>query len=100
MLRPELVEGRRVRQGDGVAGALGGQSPAVEDDQRDRTGGKRAGAVGPVHAIAASTMRANLTGSRLAPPTRAPSMSGRARSSRAFSSFTLPPYWIRTRSAR
>ena len=35
---------------------------------------------------------AKLRGSRLAPPTRAPSMSGWVISSRAFSGFTLPPY--------
>ena len=35
---------------------------------------------------------AKLRGSRLAPPTRAPSMSGWVISSRAFSGLTLPPY--------
>ena len=41
---------------------------------------------------AALTIWAKLRGSRLAPPTRAPSMSGWLISSRAFSGFTLPPY--------
>ena len=36
---------------------------------------------------------------RLAPPTRAPSMSGLASSSAALSGFTLPPYWTTTRAA-
>lgn len=41
---------------------------------------------------AAFTIWTKLRGSRLAPPTRAPSMSGWLMSSRAFSGFTLPPY--------
>ena len=41
---------------------------------------------------AAFTIWAKLRGSRLAPPTRAPSISGWVISSRAFSGFTLPPY--------
>ena len=41
---------------------------------------------------AALTIWAKLRGSRLAPPTRAPSMSGWLMSLRAFSGFTLPPY--------
>ncbi len=41
---------------------------------------------------AALMIWAKLRGSRLAPPTRAPSMSGWLMSSRAFSGFTLPPY--------
>src|SRR5690606_16525886 len=47
----------------------------------------------------ASTMRANDSGSRLAPPTSAPSTSGCANSSAAFSGFTEPPYWMRIASA-
>ena len=44
-------------------------------------------------------IRAKLRGSRLAPPTKAPSIFfWRIRSS-AFSGFTLPPYWMRIRSA-
>lgn len=38
------------------------------------------------------TMRANSSGSRLAPPTRAPSMSGCAIKSAIFPDFTEPPY--------
>ena len=45
------------------------------------------------------TIRANSSGSRLAPPTSAPSMSGCAISSASFAAFTEPPYWIRTASA-
>src|SRR5206468_2108202 len=45
------------------------------------------------------TMRANSSGSRLAPPTSAPSMSGWAMKSRMLPALTLPPYWIRTAPA-
>ena len=45
------------------------------------------------------TIRANSSGSRLAPPTSAPSISGCAMKSRMFPAFTLPPYWIRTACA-
>src|SRR5436190_1473652 len=45
------------------------------------------------------TIRANSSASRLAPPTRAPSMSGCAMSSLALVGFTDPPYWIRTEAA-
>jgi hypothetical protein len=41
---------------------------------------------------AALTISTKLRGSRLAPPTSAPSMSGWLISSAAFSGFTLPPY--------
>jgi len=42
------------------------------------------------------TIRANSSGSRLAPPTSAPSTSGWAMNPRMFPAFTLPPYWTRT----
>ncbi len=45
------------------------------------------------------TRAAKPTGSRLAPPTRNPSISGCARSAFAFSALTLPPYKIRAASA-
>src|SRR5215467_14049915 len=45
------------------------------------------------------TIRAKLSGFKQAPPTKAPSTSFCAISSRAFSGLTLPPYWIRTPSA-
>ena len=45
------------------------------------------------------TMSANSSGSRLAPPTNAPSISGCAMKSRMLPAFTLPPYWTRTASA-
>ena len=54
---------------------------------------------GLVTARAAATICAKSSGSRLAPPTSAPSMSGWARISAALSGFTLPPYRMRTRSA-
>ena len=60
-----------------------GDAPAVEDDQRDGGDGG--------HYPAASTIAANSAGSRLAPPTRAPSMSGWAISSAALSGLTEPP---------
>src|SRR5439155_63253 len=41
------------------------------------------------------TMSANSSGSRLAPPTRAPSISGCAMNSLMFPAVTLPPYWLR-----
>ena len=40
---------------------------------------------------AAATIAANSAGSRLAPPTSAPSTSGRPSSSAALAAFTLPP---------
>ena len=45
------------------------------------------------------TIAAKLCGSRLAPPTRAPSTSGRADRSAALAGLTLPPYSRRQRSA-
>ena len=82
-LRPEPVEDRRLGDRDRVAGAGLGDAPAVEDDQRDGGDGG--------HYPAASTIAANSAGSRLAPPTRAPSMSGWAISSAALSGLTEPP---------
>src|SRR5512132_2684143 len=41
------------------------------------------------------TINANSSGSRLAPPTSAPSMSGCAMNSRMLPGLTLPPYWTR-----
>ena len=88
---PELVEVRRVRLRHGVAGAVGGQAEAVEDHERQgghrharRPGRER-------HQGAASTIAAKSSGSRLAPPTSAPSTSGRASSSAALPGFTEPP---------
>ena len=46
-----------------------------------------------------STMAANSSGWRLAPPTRAPSTSGLAMIDATLPDFTEPPYWIRTLSA-
>ena len=95
VLGPEPVEDRRVRQLDGVAGAGRREPPAVEDDEADAsTGGAE-----PLTARAAATICAKSFGSRLAPPTSAPSTSGWDRISAALSGFTLPPYWTRTRSA-
>ena len=74
---PEVVEDRRVRELDRVAGTGLGEAPAVEDDQG--------------YSAHAATMRARPSGSRLAPPTSAPSTSSSARISAALSGFTLPP---------
>ena len=48
---------------------------------------------------AASTIAANFSGMRDAPPIRPPSTLGLARSSDAFLSFIEPPYWMVTLSA-
>jgi hypothetical protein len=80
--RPEVVEDRRARQVDGVAGPGRREAPAVEDHQADRRV--------PRHQ-AAATIAANDSGSSDAPPTSAPSTSGSASSSAAFSGLTEPP---------
>src|SRR5439155_3551622 len=100
MARPELVEDGSVGLRDGVAGTRRRESPAVQDHQADRRHRERPGPARPGHATAAATMAANVSGSRLAPPTSAPSTSGSASSSAALSVLTLPPYWMRTCSAR
>src|SRR6266496_4009010 len=46
------------------------------------------------------TIKANSSGSRLAPPTSAPSISGCAMNSRMLPGLTLPPYWTRIPCAR
>jgi hypothetical protein len=79
---PERVEDRCRGERDRIAGARGRDAPAVEDDEHDRWQGHRG---------AAATIAANATGSRLAPPTSAPSTSGRLKSSAALSALTLPP---------
>ena len=63
------------------------QPPAVEDDQRERGDGPGSARAQP----AASTIAAKSSGSRLAPPTRAPSTSGRPSSSAALAGLTEPP---------
>ncbi len=76
---PQVVEDRRVGELDGVAGPGRGDSPAVEDDERyEREAAIR-------HRFEKDA------GSSEAPPTRAPSIEGRDRSSAAFSGFTEPP---------
>ncbi len=74
----EIVEDGRARQLDGVPGPGGSEAPAVEDDERYERE--------PARQIAAK-----LSGSRDAPPTSAPSTSGCASSSSAFSGLTEPP---------
>ena len=86
---PELVEDRRVGLRDRVAGTGGSEPPAVEDDQRQRRdrGPGWAGRNGH----AASQIARKSPGSRLAPPTSAPSISSRPSRSAALSGFTDPP---------
>ena len=88
---PQLVEHGSVGELDGVSGARRREPPAVEDHQADRGHRRRTGTRREHHGTAAATIPANSTGSRLAPPTSAPSTSGWARISAAFSAFTLPP---------
>src|SRR5262249_47257310 len=88
---PELVEVRRLRLRDRVARAIRRQAPAVQDDQRQRGQGEAWGAGGRRAHGAESTIAAKSRGSRLAPPTRAPSTSGCPTSSAAFSGLTEPP---------
>ena len=76
---PELVEDGRLGEVDRVAGTRRGEAPAVQDDERyEREAAVR-------HRLV------NDAGSSEAPPTRAPSTSGWASSSAAFSGFTEPP---------
>ena len=79
---PQVVEHGRVGLLDRVARTGLGQAPAVQHDQADPIG---------THGEAAATIRANPSGSRLAPPTSAPSTSGCCSSSPALSGLTLPP---------
>src|SRR5581483_6766890 len=92
---PELVEHRRVGLADGVSGPRGREPEAVEDDQCQRRDRDLARPVRDAHRQAAATA-ANSSGSRLAPPTSAPSIASGASTSAAFSGFTDPPYRIRT----
>ena len=103
VLVPQPVEDRRRRERDRVARAVRGEPPAVEDHERDlgdamfakrtRNGWRQpiSRLAWPAHPRAASTISANDAGSRLAPPTSAPSTSGSASSSAALSGFSEPP---------
>ena len=82
MLLPQLVEDRRLRQRDRVAGPGLSEPPAIQHHQAD---GRDS------HARAASTIAANASGSSDAPPIRPPSTSGWARISAALSAFIEPP---------
>src|SRR6185312_8631086 len=88
---PELVEHRRVRLRHRVAWARRREAEAVEHHETHRRHRRPSGPAGQAHAPAAATISAKIVGSRLAPPTSAPSTSGWARISAAFSGFTLPP---------
>ena len=78
VLGPEAVEDGRVRQLDRVPRARRRAAPAVEDDERYEVGAARQIAV-------------NDSTSSEAPPTRAPSTPGCARSSAALSGLSEPP---------
>ena len=81
VLLPQLVEHGRVGQVDRVARPGLGEPPAVQHDEAD---------TGKGHGTEAA-ISTNPFGSRLAPPTSAPSTSGWARISAALSGLTLPP---------
>ena len=88
VLLPQPVEHGRVGQRDRVPRTVRRQPPAVEDDEADAGDGAHGVATS---ARAISTICANESGSRLAPPTSAPSTSGSASSSSAFSGLSEPP---------
>ena len=91
VLRQQPVEDRRAGEAHGVVRARRGDAPAVHDDQDDRAVRRLAGARMGHAGSANLTMRLNPCGSRLAPPTRTPSMSGCAMSTSMLSGLTLPP---------
>src|SRR4029453_2572361 len=80
---PGLVEYGGIGELDGVPRAAWGDTPAVQDDQRD----KLQAASAPARQIASNEAR-----SSDAPPTSAPSTSGSSSSRAALSGFTDPPY--------
>jgi hypothetical protein len=88
VLRPQLVEHRRVGERDRVPRSVRRQPPTVEDDEADAGDGLHEAATS---ARAISTICANEPGSSEAPPTSAPSTSGSASSSSAFSGLSDPP---------
>src|SRR5690606_5668975 len=91
IFRPVAVEMGLLRLGDGIAVGFLPHGKAVQDDQGYR--------LFPVtHRFfppAAINCRKD-SGSRLAPPTSAPSISASAKKASMLSGFTLPPYSIRT----
>src|SRR2546428_6059269 len=87
--RPQAIPVRLARSGDGVAKGIRVVAPAVDHDQ-DQPWIRHA-QTGEAVAAAAATMAVKASGFRLAPPTRAPSISGWAIKSAAFSAVTLPP---------
>jgi hypothetical protein len=89
--RPQLVEGRRLRERDRVPRARLGEPPAVEHDQARALHRQLRGPGRQRHRTAAETICAKEAASSEAPPTSAPSTSGSASSSAAFSALTEPP---------
>ena len=78
---PERVEDRRVGELDRVPGTRRRAAPPVEDDERYERESR----------AAVSQIAVNDSTSSEAPPTSAPSTSGCASNSSAFSGFTEPP---------
>src|SRR5450759_1741976 len=78
----EMIHSRRIRHHNGVT--IGGCTgpPPVENCQQEWSWDRQVNL----------TMRAKTSGFKLAPPTRAPSISGSAISSAMLSGVTLPPY--------
>jgi len=89
---PELVEDRRLGLRDRVPGPSA-PAPAVEDHSASEGTGMLVGRreAGSSPQAAASMIAAKSLGSRLAPPTSAPSTSGCESSSAALSGLTEPP---------
>ncbi len=85
----QLINIRRVSSQDGIA-CLGPNAPAVHNDQHHLC--RRFHCWAPPKL----TIPAKLSASRLAPPTKAPSISLCAIKPSIFSGLTLPPYKIRT----
>ena len=102
--RSRSADQPRPQPGTGQSPAVQVPSPGTLDGERRNAMTLRAPARTSFRAPTAGqrnwTMRANSSGSRLAPPTRAPSMSGWAISSAMFDAFTEPPYWMRTARRR
>src|SRR5207244_1904912 len=86
----ERVDLRGSRCGNRVSVRVRVVPPAVADDE-DEGSVLRHAAVRVL--AAAATIDPNSALRRLAPPTRAPSMSGCSNNDWAFCAVTLPPYW-------
>ena len=93
LAREQLVEKRRVRKRDGVAGTCGRKPKAVHDDEAH---GKREALArrrfeSTHYCMTAFTSWMKESHLRLAPPISPPSMSGSATSASTFPGFIEPP---------